>query len=330
MTQLGSFVVVAGPTAAGKTALALELAERFDAEIINADSMQVYRYMDIGTAKPSLGERERVPHHLLDVVTPDVPYHAARFAEEARAAAARIHSRGRRALLVGGTGLYVRAFLEGLSAPVPRDPELRAELEREDLEARMRGEPTRLHQRLRALDPASAERLHPNDRVRIIRAIEVARTTGIPASAQRRRSPPRERVLHLVVDPGREELRGLIDQRCEAMIEQGLLREVRELRERGYGPELASMRAIGYRHMQPVIEGREILAHVVEVMKRDTRQFARRQRTWLRGVEGARWFHPGERERIVVEVERFWEQEGADSAARETTPGADLDRLRAC
>lgn len=292
-------VVVTGPTAAGKTALAIELALRFDGEIVNADSQQVYRFMDVGTAKPSLEERARVPHHGIDMVTPDVQYHAARFEADARAAASRIRARGRRIFLVGGTGLYIRAFLEGLSAAVPRDTALRGELEAFDEERRAAGDPTALHQRLAELDPESAKRLHPNDRVRLIRAIEVSQSTGRPASEQRAvEGGPCERALHLAIDPGREELIARIDHRCEQMLADGLLQEVRELRERGYGPELPSMRAIGYRHMQPVIEGREILANVVEAMKHDTRQFARRQRTWLRGVEAVRWFHPNEREAI--------------------------------
>ncbi len=311
MAEPESVVIVAGPTASGKTALALELAERFDGEIINADSMQVYRGMDIGSAKPTREERARVPHHLLDIVAPDEQYNAGRFAEDSRAAAARIRARGKRVFVVGGTGLYVRAFLEGFSTRVAANPERRAELEAEADRRAAAGQPGWLHERLAALDPASAERLHPNDRVRLIRAIEVAESTGRPASEQRERAAPTERVLHLVLDPGRDELAERIDRRCELMIESGLLQEVRDLREAGYGPELPSMRALGYRHMEPVIQGREILQNVLAEMKRDTRQFARRQRTWLRRVDGAEWFHPDERERIVARVEAFWAEAGA-------------------
>ncbi|MBW2243441.1 MAG: tRNA (adenosine(37)-N6)-dimethylallyltransferase MiaA [Deltaproteobacteria bacterium] len=301
-------VVVAGPTAAGKTALAIELAERFGGEIVNADSQQVYRFMDVGTAKPSAEERARVPHHVIDVVTPDIQYHAARFEADARSAASRIRARGKRIFLVGGTGLYVRAFLDGLSAAVPRNPALREELEAFDQEHRAAGDANALHERLAKVDPASAKRLHPNDRIRLIRAIEVFESTGRPASEQsRQEGEPRERALHLAIDPGREELIARIDRRCEAMLEGGLLQEARELRERGYGPELPSMRAIGYRHMQPVIEGREILANVLQAMKHDTRQFARRQRTWLRGVAGVRCFHPDSRSEITQSVAEWLE-----------------------
>ena len=155
------------------------------------------------------------------------------------------------------------------------------------------GDPERLHRRLAKVDPASAERLHPNDAVRIVRALEIHEQTGRPASSFRREpGPARHRVLYLALDPGRDVLAARIDARCESMLAAGLLQEVRDLRERGFGPELASMRAIGYRHMQPVIEGREILANVLPVLQHDTRQFARRQRTWLRGVPEARWFDP--------------------------------------
>lgn len=333
MTEQGDVIVVAGPTAAGKTEVALHLAERAGGEIINADSMQVYRWMDVGTAKPSLVERARVPHHLIDVVSPDVQYNAGRFAEEAREAASQIRASGRRVFLVGGTGLYVRAFLEGFSAEVPRNDDLRRDLEAEDARRTAQGETGWLHQRLAGLDPASADRLHPNDKIRIVRAIELAETTGRPASSQRERRPPRDRVLHLVLDPGREALMERIDRRCEAMIAGGLLQEVRDLRERGYGPELSSMRALGYRHMQPVIEGREILANVLEEMKRDTRQFARRQRTWLRAVEGAVWLHPDERAQAEERVDAFLAGEpgqASQAEGRTQTPGTDREgRLRA-
>ncbi|MCP3983075.1 MAG: tRNA (adenosine(37)-N6)-dimethylallyltransferase MiaA [bacterium] len=293
-------VVVTGPTAAGKTALAIELAQQFGGEIVNADSQQVYRFMNVGTAKPSAEERALVPHHVIDVVTPDIQYHAARFEADARAAAARIRARGKRVFLVGGTGLYIRAFLEGLGAGVPRDPALREELEAFDEEHRKAGDTTALHERLARVDPESAKRLHPNDRVRLIRAIELFESTGRPAGEQRDAdAKPRELALHLAIDPGREELIERINSRCEAMLAGGLLQEARDLRERGYGPELPSMRAIGYRHMQPVIEGREILANVLEAMKHDTRQFARRQRTWLRGVHGVRCFHPDQQSEIA-------------------------------
>jgi tRNA dimethylallyltransferase len=300
-------VVVTGPTAAGKTELAVELALRVGGEIVNADSMQVYRYMDIGTSKPGPELRARVPHHLLDVVTPDVVYSAGRFAREARTAAAAIHARGRAVLLVGGTGLYIRAFLAGLIEAGEADPERRRALEREHVRAEAEGAPERLHQRLAALDPDSARAIHPRDVRRIVRALELAES-GESASHRRRQHAFGDcpyRVLHLALDPGVEALDARIDARCAAMLEAGLLREVRELRERGYGPELRSMQAIGYRHLQAVVDGSETLANALVAMQRDTRQFARRQRTWLRRVEDAVWLDPGDRDAIAARVEAF-------------------------
>jgi tRNA dimethylallyltransferase len=301
-------VVVAGPTASGKSDLAVRLALRFGGEIVSADSVQVYRHLDIGTAKPSAAQRAAVPHHLIDVADPAEQYNAGRFAEQAVKAAADIHGRGRVVFLVGGTGLYLRAFLEGLLGQGARDPELRARLEEEHREAVAEGAPDRLHRRLRALDPESARRIHARDVVRTVRALELQLLTGRPASELRRdpgAARPRYRRLFLVVDPGRDALAERIDRRCEGMIEGGLLQEVRRLRELGYGPELPSMQSIGYRHMQPVIEGTETLRNVLEQMKRDTRQFARRQRTWFRGVKDAVWVHPDDVAAIEALVAEF-------------------------
>jgi len=300
-------VVVTGPTASGKSAVALELAEALGGEIVNADSMQVYRGLDVGTAKPSAAERTRVPHHLFDVVDPDEQYDAGRYAKEGARAIASIHERGRPAFVVGGSGLYIKALLEGLSVGVGRDPALRRDLEAEDERARAAGDPSLLHRRLAEIDPTSAATLHPNDRVRIVRALEVHAATGRAPSLIHRaaRAELPWRVLQLALDPGRETLAERIDRRCEAMLAGGLLQEVRRLRDLGYGPELPSMRAIGYRHMQPVIDGVETLANVLEAMKRDTRQFARRQRSWLRSVEGVEWLHPSPREAIRARVASF-------------------------
>jgi len=303
-------VVVTGPTAAGKTGLAIRLAERFQGEVINADSMQVYRYMDIGTAKPSLEERARVPHHLFDVVTPDVDYSAGRYAEAARDAIYEIHGRGRVPLLAGGTGLYIRAVLHGLIATGGADPEIRERLEKEDERGREAGEPGALHDRLRELDPVAAEAIHPHDTRRTIRALEIIEQSGQAASAVREGHGFGEHsfnALHLVVDPGREIVSERIERRCQAMIDAGLLREVRGLRQRGYGPELRSMRGIGYRHVNPVADGRDTLANAVLAMAADTRRFARRQRTWLRKVDDAIWLDPAKEDPIFERVGDFLE-----------------------
>jgi tRNA dimethylallyltransferase len=303
-------IVITGPTAAGKSALAIALARRFDGEIVNADSMQVYRYLDIGTAKPTAEERLQAPHHLLDVVAPNVAYNAGRYASEARACARRIHERGRPVLLTGGTGLYIRAFLEGLLCDEGADAELRKRLEQEHESARDVGDPERLHRHLCELDPAAGAAIHPHDVRRIIRALELSQRSGRPVSSLRKAhgfSDRPYRTLHLALDPGREALRQRIDLRCERMIEQGLLQETRRLRDRGYGPELRPLQAIGYRHMHPVIDGIDTLANALTAMQRDTRHFARRQRTWLRAIPEVVWMHPEDRAGLVKSVEAFLE-----------------------
>ena len=301
-------VVVTGPTASGKSACAIRLAERFQGEIVNADSMQVYRYLDIGTAKPSVRERARVPHHLIDVVLPSEIYSAGRYRSDARAAADRIHARGRVVFLAGGTGLYIRAFLAGLLEGGGADQALRFQLEEEHATAVAAGDPLRLHRRLAELDPAAAERIHPHDLRRVIRALELSLRAGGAASAIRRThgfADQPYRALHLALDPGRDELDRRIDLRCESMIESGLLREVRALRGMGYGPQLRSMKAIGYRHMAPVVDGVDTRVNALAAMKRDTRQFARRQRTWIRRVPEALPLHPDDDDAIVKSVEGF-------------------------
>ncbi|MBY0398926.1 tRNA (adenosine(37)-N6)-dimethylallyltransferase MiaA [Myxococcota bacterium] len=307
-------VVVTGPTASGKSALALLLARRFDGEIVNADSMQVFRFMDVGTAKPSLAERSLVPHHLFDVVNPDQPYSAGRYAQDARAAAAAIHGRGRLVFLVGGTGLYIRAFLDGLIETGEARPGLRARLEAEHARAVAEGDPARLHRRLEKLDADAADEIHPNDSRRTIRALEILEQSGQTASRMRESHGFRDRpfrVLHLSIDPGRERLHERIDARAQAMIDAGLLREVRDLRERGYGPELKPMQAIGYRHIQPVADGSDTLANALEAMKKDTRQFARRQRTWIRAVRGVETFDPEDHGAVLARTERFLKSDEA-------------------
>ena len=306
-------LVITGPTATGKTPLAIELARAFAGEIVSADSMQVFRFMDIGTAKPTPAQREEVPHHMLDVVTPDVSYSAGRYATEARKVAERVHARSGLLLLVGGTGLYIRAFLEGLIEGAAADPELRADLEREHEEAVREGDPGRLHRRLQDLDPVAAERLHPNDCRRIVRALEISSQLGRPASEVRSEHGFADRpyrVLHLALDLPREELAARIDARCVEMVEGGLLQEMRELLARGYGADLRPLRAIGYRHMAPVAAGRDTLANALPEMQRDTRRFARRQRTWLRAESGVVWVDPREPAAIRKRVEEFVHREG--------------------
>jgi tRNA dimethylallyltransferase len=316
-------VVVTGPTAVGKTSLAIELSQRFDGEVINADSMQVFRFMDIGTSKPTPEQRARVPHHLLDVVTPDVPYSAGRYATEARRAAENICEQGKLPILTGGTGLYIRAFLEGLIEGAEADPELREALEREHDAAVQAGDPGRLHRRLAVSDPESAARIHPHDARRVVRALEIEARTGAPASQVRQTHAFGDRpyrALHLALDMARDALDARIDARCAAMIEAGLLQEVRALQERGYGPELPPMQAIGYRHMLPVAAGSDTLTNALPLMQRDTRRFARRQRTWLRAVPDAVWLDPREADGVFARVEGFLAQRSTAAEPASSAP----------
>lgn len=303
-------VIVTGPTGSGKSALAIELAERFDGEIVNADSMQIFRYMDIGTAKPTPDERRRVPHHLFDVADPNENYSAGRYLKDARAAAEMIHGRGRVVFLVGGTGLYIRAFVDGLIETGTVNPGLRKRLEEEQAKAAEAGDPGKLHRRLAEFDAEAAGRIHPNDIRRTVRALEILEQKGERASDVREAhgfgdSP--FRVLHLCIDPGREVLNERIGQRAEEMIAAGLLREVRDLRERGYAADLRPMQAIGYRHMQPVVDGADTLVNATESIKTDTRRFARRQRTWVRPLPNVHWHEPTDAEAIFERVGRFLE-----------------------
>jgi len=275
---------LAGPTASGKSALAMAVAQRWPVEIISVDSALVYRGMDIGTAKPGADERAAVPHHLIDVLDPSEAYSAARFVTEARRLIDEIQARGRVALLVGGTMLYFKALIEGLDAMPAADPTLRAAI---DAHAAAAGWPA-LHEELRQVDPDSAARLQPNDAQRIQRALEVWQLTGRPLSAWLgRRVAPRLALPLLTLEPGaREWLHRRIAQRFDAMLAAGLVDEVRSLRERGdLHADLPAMRCVGYRQAWDALE-RGDLAPLRERGIAATRQLAKRQLTWLRSMPG--------------------------------------------
>ncbi len=281
-------VVLVGPTASGKTALALELARSFDLEVISADSRQVYRDLDIGTAKATVEERRQVPHHLLDVVDPDQEFTAADYARLAREAAASVHRRGRLPLVVGGTGLYIRVLCSGLAEAPGADPEFRKEL----LDEEERGGAGTLHRRLLEVDPGTAERLAPRDRVRIIRALEVFFLTGEPLSRLQARHAFAERpfrTLSLGLSPPREELYRRIDRRTEEMFESGLLQEVQGLLDRGYSPDLKALRTIGYREAIQHLQGGLTLADCLSQVQHRTRRYAKQQRTWFRQDKEIIW-----------------------------------------
>jgi len=272
-------VLLMGPTASGKTALALELAQCFPVEIVSADSAQVYRGMDVGTAKPDRATRDAVPHHLIDVLEPTQAYSAARFVDDAVAAIAAIRERGRIPLVVGGTMLYFKALLEGLSALPSADPDLRASLE-------ARGESegwAALHAELARVDPAVAGRVHRFDAQRIQRALEVYLTTGSPLSSlqTQRRPPDLGRVLTISLVPAdRARLHASIRERFRAMLDAGLVDEVKSLRARhALSATMPSMRAVGYRQVWQMLEGELPQARLLDAGTAATRQLAKRQFT---------------------------------------------------
>lgn len=298
-------VVLAGPTAVGKTELAVELCRRFGAEVISADSVQVYRGLDIGSAKPTPAERAAAPHHLIDVAGPEEEFDAARFAALAEQALAGLRRRGRRALVAGGTGLYLRALLWGL-APLPRpEPGLRERLlaEWEELGG------AALHARLAGLDPQAAGRIHPHDRQRVVRALEVCLATGRPLSqAQKEHGFRRARHPHLLVGltRPREELHRRIDRRCRRMWEAGLVEEVRGLVAAGVPAGARSLGSLGYRQAAAFLAGEMSEEEALADMARATRAYAKRQLTWFRGMQGINWHSPEDVRGVCALVERCW------------------------
>jgi tRNA dimethylallyltransferase len=275
-------IAIVGPTASGKTALSVRLAERLGAEIVSADSRQVYRGMDIGTAKPTPAQRERVRHHLIDVVDPGERYDVLRYQRDARAALAEIRARGRIAIIVGGTGLYVRALLDGLDiAALPHDPTVRARLEALD--------PATLHARLRSLDPDAASRVDPRNVRRVVRYLEVATIAGGQVTRAR---GPRILALRIGLRPPREVLLAAIERRVREMVASGVLEETRELMTRGVDPGLPSMSAHGYVHWAAHLRGELDLETAIGRTARDVRAYSRRQMTWFRRDPAIRWYDP--------------------------------------
>ncbi len=298
-------VVLVGPTAVGKTAVAVDIARRLKAEIVNADSLQVYREMDIGTAKPTLAERALVPHHLVDIVNPDEPYDAARYVREARQVIAELHAQGVPPLVVGGTGFYIKVLLHGLfedggAAPAIRQ-RLRNELHTLGLAA--------LYDRLRLVDPKTAERLAPGDTYRIVRALEVTEATGWPLSALQQghqfRDSPYEAIKIGLTLP-REELYARIDRRVDLMLEAGWPEEVRRLLAR-YGADVKPLKSLGYRHLVAFLQGEVRWEEAVAQIKRDTRRYAKRQLTWFRADPEVCWCHPDQKTKIAGLLQEFFQ-----------------------
>ena len=282
-----ALVAILGPTASGKSALGLELASTLGGEILSCDSMQVYRGMDVGTGKSSAAERAAIPHHLLDLVDPGDPFHAARWAELGEAALADVSGRGRLPIIVGGTGLYYRALVHGLFEAPPADAVIRA---RHAEEAAALGVPA-LHDRLAQVDPELAARILRQDLLRVSRGLEVYEQTGVPLSELQRRSreeasatAKQRRRFVIVLDPPQAALRPRIEARVDEMMAAGFLDEVRRLRAAGFG-QTRSLAAIGYRQLGEHLDGRLGLPEAVADIKRTTAAYARRQRTWFRKEE---------------------------------------------
>ena len=298
-------VCILGPTAVGKTEAALELAGRYGGEIVSADSMQVYRYMNIGTAKPTPEERSRVFHHLIDVADPDEPFDVARYIGMARGVVSALHREGKPVFIVGGTGLYIRALLGGLIDGPGADEELRRELKQE---MKVRGK-AHLYERLKARDPRAADRINPRDGIRIIRALEVIENTGKSIvefqEGHRFREAPYE-TLRIGLRLDRDRLNERIDRRTERMVADGFAAEVRRLLDMGYKESLKPMQSLGYRHMTAHIAGRQSLERTVDDIQKDTRRYAKRQMTWFAADREIVWFDPRDLGEASGRIEAFW------------------------
>ena len=300
-------LVLVGPTAIGKTSLSLEIAERLQCEIVSMDSMQVYRYMDIGTAKASKEERQRITHHLIDIVDPDEQYDAARFVHDAQIAIASIHAQGKIPLITGGTGLYLSALLNGLFETIEVPDYIRTELlKRLNEEGR-----NALYRELCTVDPISSRRVHINDTQRLVRALEIYLATGVPWSEHLRRQqsavrqPYYTHTLLLGLTCDRQQLYERIHQRSIMIMGDTFAEEVRWLLEQEYSPDLPSMQSIGYRHMLAFLAGDWEHGLATENLIRDTRRYAKRQLTWFRHQEHIQWFSVNARREICTEIDSF-------------------------
>ena len=309
--QLPQILVLIGPTAIGKTALSLELAQRFNCEIISVDSMQVYRQMDIGTAKASIAERELVPHHLIDVVNPDETYDAARFVEDATRHIDEIIKRGKLPLLTGGTGLYLKSLLDGIFPEAPSDKNVRNKLKE-----RLKEEGADvLHKELTLCDRISANKIHQNDTQRLLRALEVYHTTGIAWSTHLINQNKDTSIAGLQVDAlqvgltcHREKLYQRINMRSGLMIDSGLEEEVSGLLQKGFSSELKSMGSIGYRHMVGYLNNEYSRDEMIRLLARDTRRYAKRQYTWFNNIKEVQWVDV-KKNMSVVEMVQKWRKE---------------------
>lgn len=304
--MLPKLVIILGPTAVGKSELAMGLAEAIGGAIVNADSQQVYRFLDIGTGKPTLVDRERVAHFMIDVVDPDQEFNAAQYRRMATASIEQIRDLGRHAIVCGGTGLYLKALTQGLFDGPGADTDIRCALtKRIEIEGL-----ASLYRWLTDIDPVAAAAIHPNDRQRTMRALEVYQATGKRLSDWQSEHGFEERQFELLkigLTRPRDELYARINQRCEKMVEGGFLDELRNLSRKGFALTLKPLRSIGYRQMGQVLEGRQSLVDALAEMKQETRHYAKRQFTWFHRDPEIRWFEPQETTKIIYTVKTFLE-----------------------
>jgi tRNA dimethylallyltransferase len=297
-------IIICGPTGIGKTSIGIRLAKKYAGEIISADSMQVYRYMDIGTAKPSPEERARITHHLIDIADPNEPFDAAAFSRLSKEIVFQLHSRGITPLVVGGTGLYIKALIHGFFRAAPPDPEIRLKLKEEAKNSGL----SALYERLMHLDPEAAGRIHPNDAFRIIRSLETYRLTGKKISEHHKNHGFLEylfEVLKIGLILPRDILYQRINTRVDRMMESGFLKEVEGLLQRGFSPDLKPMQSIGYRHLVEFIQGKISIEDAIENLKQDTRRYAKRQLTWFKADPDVVWKSPENIFEIEQVIETF-------------------------
>ena len=285
---MNKVLVILGPTCVGKTQVSLKVADILNGEIVSFDSRQIYRFMDIGTAKPTQEERKKVPHHLVDFVLPDQKFNAVDYGTNAREIINGIFERDKQPIAVGGSGLYLKALTEGFFQGPPADPDIRERLNRE---AQEQGEP-HLYNRLKKVDPKATERIHPHDLIRIVRALEVFEITGKPITTwqlEGNYKPFPVGFIKIGLNLERNQLYRRIDQRVEEMFAQGLLNEVKSLKKMGYAPGLKAFRTVGYQELFPCLDGNLKIMEAKERIKLNTRHYAKRQMTWFRRDRDIMW-----------------------------------------
>ena len=300
-------IIIVGPTAVGKTAFSMQLAEKLkNAEIISADSRQIYRFMDIGTAKPTPQERKRVTHHFIDIKYPDEYYSAGKFGQEAREVIKQLQTQGKRAIVVGGSGLYVRALVDGFFNKQIYDQSLKAKLKKEIEEKGLAS----LYERLQQVDPESAQRIHPNDGHRIVRALEVYELTGIPFSEFQKEATTKAdfEPVFWGLTRERDELYRIIERRVDQMLSEGLVEEVMSLKARGYSENLNSMQTVGYKEVFDFLNGKISRQEMIRLIKQHSRNYAKRQLTWFRKDQRIQWIHLSENELFDHHIEKILEQ----------------------